>query len=63
MQLFIRNIMEVGITDRFDNEDNQHPDLIRQDCAGCGYWYFTQDLNDHGLCDDCDSVREKSCPL
>lgn len=55
--------MEVGITDRFDNEDNQHPDLIRQDCAGCGYWYFTQDLNDHGLCDDCDSVREKSCPL
>lgn len=41
-----------GITNEQD-----HPDLIKVDCKGCGYWYFKADLID-GYCYDCDSIRE-----
>lgn len=40
------------------NENSQHPDLIKQDCKGCGYWYFKADLI-NGYCYDCDNIMEK----
>ena len=40
---------------RFDDEK----ELDRKDCAGCGYWYFLEDLNDHDLCYDCSQLGDE----